>query len=261
MNRALLCILITAMTTTAISQSDEMPEMTADRPGFATTPFIVFPKHFQIESGSAYERAAGNHTIQELILFNAFLARYGIIKNLEVRLEADFAQAKTDSSSITGFNLWTAGAKLQIYKGNGIIPITSAMADLTFPFSRNESFKPLSPRPSIYLLMQNNITEKFDINYNFGMDFINGYSVPVEFAAFCFEYAFTESFTAFVESYNWFSSGQLPKNFIDIGGSYMIGKNIQLDLSISMSLQDITNYFLINGGFSWRIPRKTDKSN
>jgi hypothetical protein len=175
---------------------------------------------------------------------------------LEVRVEADFAKVKTDSLIRTGFNLWTAGAKLQIYKGKGIIPITAVMANLTFPFSNNESFKPLSPKPSVYLLMQNNITEKLGINYNFGVDFINGYSVPVEFAAICFEYGFTESLTISLESYNWFATGQLPINFIDVEGAYMFGKNIQPDLSISMSLQDFRHYFMVSGGFSWRIPKK-----
>jgi hypothetical protein len=259
MNRIVIGIVLVAMTASVFSQSVELPDMTPDRPGFATSPFLVCPKHFQIETGSAYERASGSHTIQELILFNTFLARYGINKILEVRLQSDFAKVKTDSTSKMGFSLITAGAKLLIYRGKGIIPMTSLMVDLTFPFSDDEFFKPESPMPSFYLLMQNDITEKINISYNFGMDFIDGYSVPIEFAAICFEYDFTQNLITFIESYNWFASGALPKNFIDVGGAYLITKNIQLDMSVSMSMQDFTNYFMINGGVSWRIPRKSER--
>lgn len=259
MNRIVIGIVLITITITVRSQSIELPTMTADRPGFATSPFLVLPKHFQIETGSAYERASGNHTIQEMILFNTFLARYGINKILEVRFQSDFAKVKTDSVNNIGFSLITAGAKLMVYKGKGVIPMTSLMANLTFPFSEEEFFKPESPMPSFYLLMQNDITEKFNISYNFGMDFIGGYSVPIEFAAICFEYDFTESLITFIESYNWFATGALPKNFIDVGCAYLITKNIQLDLSGSMSLQDFKNYFMINGGFTWRIARKSER--
>jgi hypothetical protein len=259
MNRIVIGIVLVAMTVTVLSQSVELPTMTPDRPGFATSPFIVYPKHFQIESGSAYERASGNHTFQELILFNTLLARYGINKILEVRLQSDFAKVKTDSVSHMGFSLITAGAKLLVYKGKGIIPMTSLMVNLTFSFSEDEFFKPETPMPSFYLLMQNDITEKFNITYNFGMDFIDGFSVPIEFAAICVEYDFTEHLITFIESYNWFATGALPKNFIDVGCAYLITRNIQLDLSASMSLQDFTNYYMINGGVVWRIAKKADR--
>jgi hypothetical protein len=259
MHRIVICIVLIAMTVTVFSQPIELPTMTADRPGFATSPNLVIPKHFQIETGSAYERASGSHTIQELILFSSFLARYGINKILEVRFQSDFAKVKTDSTSNMGFSLITAGAKLLIYKGKGIIPMTSLMVNLTFPFSDDEFFKPESPMPSFYLLMQNDITEKINISYNFGMDFIDGYSVPIEFAAICFEYDFTESLITFIESYNWFATGELPKNFIDVGSSYLITNNIQIDLSASMSLQDFTNYFMVNGGVSWRVSTKAER--
>lgn len=259
MNRIVIGIVLITITITVRSQSIELPTMTADRPGFATSPNLVYPKHFQIETGSAYERASGDHTIEELILFNTFLARYGINKIFEARLQADFAHVKTDSVNKMGFSLITAGAKLMIYKGKGIIPMTSFMVDLTFPFSNDKFFKPESPMPSFFLLMQNDITENFNISYNFGMDFIDGYSVPIEFAAICFEYDFTQNLITFIESYNWFATGELPKNFIDVGCAYLITKNIQLDLSASMSLQDFKNYYMINGGVSWGITRKEDK--
>lgn len=257
MNRIVIGIVLITITITVRSQPVELPTMTADRPGFATSPFLVLPKHFQIETGSAYERASGNHTIQELILFNTFLARYGINKIFEARLQTDFVKVKTDSVDNIGFSLLTAGAKLMVYKGKGIIPMTSLMVDMTFPFSDDEFFRPESPMPSFYLLMQNDITEKFNISYNFGMDFIDGYSVPIEFAAICFEYDFTQNLITFIENYNWFATGALPKNFFDIGCAYLITKNIQLDLSGSMSLQDFQNYFMINGGFTWRITKKS----
>jgi hypothetical protein len=148
---------------------------------------------------------------------------------------------------------------------------------MTMPFTEEKVFKENGqmPLPSFYLLMQNDITKRFNISYNFGMEFNKTYSdtsdiglvsvirerysPPVEFAVISLDYDITRHLTTFVESYNWFGTGKLPKNFIDIGCAYMIGNNIQLDLSVSMSLQDFRNYFMISGGFAWMIPGKSDK--
>ena len=103
--------------------------------------------------------------------------------------------------------------------------------------------------------MQNNITDKFSICYNIGIQYDGVTSVPTKFAAICLGYNLTEKLSGFVENYNLFSRSTNPANFIDGGFAYLVRKNIQLDLSGNMYLQELKNYYTINFGVSWRIPQ------
>ena len=256
MDKIIFCVMFLVMAVVCKSQTTEIPDIYADRPGMATSPFIVCPKKFQIETGFSYEKMTGDVRFQETILYNSTLIRYGINKNAEIRVQTDFAQVKTDSVNITGFDPFVVGAKLLITEGKGVLPKTSFLFNLTLPWIGKKYFRPENLAPSFYLLMQNDITPKLNVCYNIGLEYDGGSAEPVAFIAFCFGYSFTDKFSAFVENYNWISGSTKPENSIDLGCAYIIGKNIQLDLSGNMNLQDFKNYFMISAGLSWRIMKQ-----
>jgi len=231
-----------------------MPDISADRPGMATPPSISQPREIQIETGFSYEKIRYENNFQETILYNSTLLRYGITKNSEIRIQTDFAQVKTDSSNITGFNPLTIGTKLLLMEEKGILPQTSFLFNLTLPWIGEKQFRPGNLAPSIYLLMQNDLTKKINVCYNIGIEYDGESPVPAEFAAICFGYGITGKLNGFIENYNWFSNRSKPENFIDLGFAYLIGKNLQIDLSANISIQDIEKYIMINSGVSWRIP-------
>lgn len=255
MNKSIITALLIALTITGKSQTDEIPDISADRPGMATPPFILQPKKVQIETGFSYEKILFDNNFQETILYNSSLIRYGINRNSEIRLQTDYARVKTDSTNITGLNPLTIGAKLLILGAKGILPTTALLFNLTLPWIGEKRFRPENLAHSIYLLMQNDITKKLNVCYNIGIEYNGESPVPVEFAAICFGYSITDKFNMFIESYNWFFNNTKPDNFIDVGGAYLIGKNFQVDLSGNMNLQYIEKYFMINAGVSWRIPK------
>jgi len=237
------------------SQTNELPDISADRPGMATNPFIAPSKKIQIETGFSYENDKRENLFQETTLYNSALFRYGLNKNSEIRLQTDYAKVKTDSISITGFNPLTVGTKLLISEQKSILPKASFLLNLTLPCFGEKIFRPENLTPSFYLLMQNDITDKLSICYNIGIEYNGIITEPMEFAAICFNYSITNKFSGFIENYNWFSNSSKPENFIDCGFAYLLRKNIQLDLSGNMNLQDIENYFMINFGVSWRITK------
>ena len=103
-----------AITISSKSQTNELPDISADRPGMSTNPFIAPSKKIQIETGFSYENDKRENLFQETTLYNSALFRYGLNKNSEIRLQTDYAKVKTDSISITGFNPLTVGTKLLI---------------------------------------------------------------------------------------------------------------------------------------------------
>jgi len=243
----------------AISQTTDLPDITADRPGMSTPPSIVGAKSIQFESGFSFEKITSGNTVQENILYNTTLVRYGINKYAEIRLQTDYAQEKTDSTNLIGLNPLTLGTKILVAKGNKILPFTSLFVNLTLPWVGNKNFRPGNLAPSFYLLMQNNITDKLNLCYNIGIQYDGFTSIASKFAAICLGYNFTEKLSGFLENYNWFSRNTDGANFIDGGFAYLVSKNLQLDLSGNLNLRDFRNYYMTNFGVSWRLPNNSRK--
>ena len=235
------------------SQTVETPDFSADRPGMATSASIMQPNVAQIESGFSYEKFKIGKINSENTFYNASLLRYGMNKNFEIRLQTDYARFKSDSSDIIGFDPITIGTKLLISENKGIIPQASFLFNLTLPFFGKKDFKPEYLTPSIYLLMQNDVTDKFNICYNIGLEYDGVSAEPAEFAAICFGYNISDNLSVFAENYNWFSNNTKPANFADFGCSYLLTKNIQFDLSGNADMRDFKNYLMFNFGVAWRI--------
>jgi len=188
-------------------------------------------------------------------LYNSTLLRYGINKNSEIRFQTDYAQFKAGNYKISGFNPLTVGTKLLISEKKGILPQTSFLFNLTLPYFGNKNLRPTNPAPLIYLLLQNDFTQKINVCYNLGLEYDGESSIPNEFTAICFGYNSTDRLSWFIENYNYFSDKIKPEYFIDFGIAYLFGKNIQIDLSGNNNLQNFEKYFMVGFGFSWRIPK------
>ncbi|MEI8202812.1 MAG: transporter [Bacteroidota bacterium] len=239
----------------ANAQDTEIPGISADRPGVATPPFISETHCLQIETGAAYERIKEGSSLQENILYNTTLLRFGLNKNTEIRLQTDYARLKTDSFDLIGFNPLIVGTKIKMAEAKGIIPAISFLMNLTLPYFGAKSFRPEHLSPSFYLLMQNDISQDINICYNLGIEYDGSNPEPTDFAALCLGYNLNEKLSLFIENYNYFASNSPPQNFIDIGGAYLLRKNLQIDLSGNLRLQQIENYVMLNVGVSWRIPK------
>jgi hypothetical protein len=252
---ALICLLLASIPVICNSQTTEIPDISADRPGVATSPAIVPLKSFQIETGFSYEKIICREYTQETTSFNSVLLRYGMSQSSEIRFQTDYLRVKTDSLSTTGFDPVSIGTKIGISKARGIMPKTSLLFNLLLPYFGERTFRPEEMAPSLYLLMQNEITKKTTICYNIGIEYNGGSSAPAAFAALCLGYSLTEKLSTFVESYNWFCSGSKPETYLDLGCAWIIRKNLQADISGNFNLQDIENYYMINVGIAWRIPQ------
>jgi hypothetical protein len=257
MNKLIILIAFLTYTISSYSQTNEWPDISADRPGMATPPSMMTARSFQIESGYSYEKDNRENSLQETFLYNTTLLRYGLNKDAEIRLQADYAKVKTDRTTHTGFNPLTIGTKIRFAKGEKIIPETSFLFNLTLPWVGKKEFRPENPAPSFYILCQNDLSEKLNVCYNFGLEYDGSDSKPVDFCALCIDYYMTDKFSAFLENYNWFSKGTKPENFVDCGFAFLISKNLQLDLSGNLNLRDLAKYYMINFGVSWWIRKQT----
>ncbi len=99
----------------AFSQSDELNELTVDRPGIAESPFTVAPGMYQFETGfDYYNRSNGSLYYLPVMLF-----RTGLSKGAELRITARQIVDKTDSKSFNGVAPLNVGVKVHIIEESG----------------------------------------------------------------------------------------------------------------------------------------------
>lgn len=255
MNKILFSFLFLFTIVTGRSQNNDLPVISPDRPGMATSPFLVIPHKLNIEAGLGYEKSNYESFLKETFQYNSTVLRYGLWSFAEARIQTDYTRLKADSADIRGFNPFTVGTKIKLLKEKGIIPATSLLLNITLPKTGKKEFRQSNLATSIYLLMQNNLTEHISICYNIGLEFDGDSNVPDEFFAICATIDITKKLSGFVENYNYLSSSAKPTHFVDAGFAYMIYNNLQIDLSSGIDLAAVNKYIFCNAGVAWRIPQ------
>jgi hypothetical protein len=252
----LLIILFLTIQSLVKSQTSDSTSFVPDRPGMATPPAILGTRSFQIEDGFQHENTTDGITQYENYLFSSLLVRYGISKHFEVRIQTDYAENKersTSTSSITGLNPVTIGSKIKLVRQQKILPNISLLLNVTFPYVGKKEFLPYNPAPSFYILMSNDITQKLNVCYNYGMIWDGSSSSPTHFSALSLGANLDSRWSTFIEGYGFSNQSTKPAYYIDAGFAYLITGHLQIDLSAAGSLNSFTNYYMLNTGIAWKI--------
>lgn len=244
-----------------IAQSDSLPEFSSDRPTQAISPNLVGKGFFQIETGAIYINRKDASTELNNLRLGTTLLRYGILKNLELRLESSFQSTRIDSINVdfdttySGLGSVTAGFKVFICKEKGIRPALAIVGSITFRHLGDESYAPVYSFPVGNLAASHTLSKRWSLGYNIGFAY-NGSSPDGFFVYSAFSgYKISERLWSFVEVYGKFDHGDFPRTRLDGGFTYLLRNNIQLDLTGGYGLNSNVKRFFINGGISWRIPR------
>lgn len=234
----------------AFSQTDELNELTVDRPGIAESPFTVAPGMYQFETGfDYYSRSAGNLYYLPVMLF-----RTGLSKGAELRITARQLVDKTDNNSLSGIAPLNIGVKVHIIEESGWIPETDILTNLVIP-TGNTSANSGFLGHEILLLFQHDLTPKTAINYNVGYLWSGFLQREIFTGSFCFNYLRTDRSGVFIEYY-MFASTWPGEQGIDGGVTYLLKPKLQLDISAGYSKLDNQDNFFISSGFSIRLESK-----
>ncbi|MDD3858939.1 MAG: transporter [Bacteroidales bacterium] len=254
---SIITFLLLFLHNTVKSQIDSSINFVTDRPGMATSTDIITSRCFQVEDGFQFEKIYNENLSNKNFLFSSLLLRYGIVKNVELRLQTDYVyNIVTDNIntfSIYGFNPITIGTKIQIFEQKKFIPDVSFLFNLVIPFWGKKEFIPNNFAPSFTLLMSNDISEKLNLCYNYGIFWDGTSSVPNHFYAICFGINFSKKWNAFIEGYGFTNPQTNSLFYIDVGSSYLINKRFQIDFSVSRRLNSSLNYYCLNTGIAWQI--------
>lgn len=230
---------------------EELPAISADRPG-ALTGTDVMPLHkLQWETGMGYESTKGG--TQTLTLNNTLL-RFGLFENAELRIGTDFLMWNDRQTMEPSFGLapLTIGMKIRFYEGTGYLPSISMLAELKSPHVGTKELLPAHLAPSLHLLFEHTFTDWLGICYNVGAEWDGDTASPTTYLGFGVYFDITEHIGTFVETYNYIHP-EGNQYLTQFGLTWLVSRRVQLDLSGDLDFQNLGKFYVISGGVAWLI--------
>ncbi len=214
----------------------------ADRPGFSTGTYSVPPGRYNIEMGYSYtfDSTTSENDSQSFPLFEL---RTGVTENMEFDILWDGWSMSRDFENGSVADI-TIGGKYRLVK-NDLYNITM-MALATLPTGDESDFELQGISPLVGLLWDYTANEY--ISY-FGTLQTSTYKEQKRIydfqTAIGLSIAHTEKIGSFLEIYTILPSSGLSKEYVIDGGfTYMLRKNIQLDINGGVGLNEESNSFV-----------------
>jgi len=266
---------------TIFSFSQHTDVINSNRPSESQSAFAVGKNVIQLESGLNYINDKHNLLdYQSSGFFIDFTTRYGLIREqleaiVEISYQMDRYQLEDEQSfKRTGMRSMNMGAKYLLYdpyknkkekvniyswkanhkfKWDQFIPAVSLYGGLNLNFSnpfllRDEKPSNFSPRAMI--ITQNIFGNAFVLITNFSMD-----KITTDFKQFVYLITLTkginDSWSVFFEN-KGIKSTYYSDGIFSGGAAYLLGKDLQVDFSISKNFKDTPSLFSAGLGVAWR---------
>lgn len=240
-------------------KKSNLSPINTDRPDQTESPQLMPKGFFQVETGFVYSETENKVFQEKNTSFNATLLRYGLLENLELRLEFELSETKKSfkngMSTITrsGMKPMFTGIKIGIIKEKGWIPEIGFLGGIQLTFVATEAYKTPGTGGDILLAFSHTLNEKWGFSYNIGSVW-NGENPYVSYVySGVLDYAFSQKLTGFVEVYGDFPEHSESGHSFDGGITYLLTENIQLDLAGGTGLTSEKEFF-IGVGISARFP-------
>ena len=227
-------------------------DIVTDRPDQTESSSTVPLRSLQIESGIAGERQLKGDLLT--FLLPTTLLRYGLTKHIELRVGEQVMYTKLKNSSHEYFGLTDLelGAKFQILQKESVNTEIAFLSHVVVP-TGTDSFSYEKVVTINKLAISHSINDKLNVGYNIGYDYFGigkgnlTYSVALGIGV-------SDKIGAYVELYGKIAEFEDFEASFDTGLTYLVMKNLQLDLSLGIGITERIDYLAL--GFSWRIDPK-----
>lgn len=247
-----IVLLVLMMMVGLCRAQEELPVLSADRPGF-TWGAEVLPLHkVSWENGFSFESTPkGAHSMT----LNSTILRYGIFENMELRVGTDFLLFNNGQAMEPTFAVapLTIGTKLKVYESSSWLPSIGLLAEFQSPHIGSKELLPSHLAPSMYVLFENIINEWFWLCYNAGLEWDGETATPQTFLSFTLGFNMTDNVGAFLETYNYIHPEGEHQYMTEFGLTWMVSRCLQLDIECDLDFQQFGKYYAIGGGVAWMI--------
>ncbi len=241
-----------------MSAQSSAPPLSTDRPDLTDAPDVVPLHFFQLETGIVLEKdKPESYVAVNSYSFATTLLRYGLAEGIELRLSGAFLrediQDQKKISSEAGLADIGIGAKFHLFEEDGLVPQAGVITVIDIPigdkfFTENEII------PGVIFAAEHRVTEWASISYNLGARYRNNrksfynYSLALSIQPL-------KKIGIYAEIFGFIKRTSTPVHAFDLGMTYLVLANLQLDTSYGVAISDIAADSFFNFGLSWRLPR------
>jgi Putative MetA-pathway of phenol degradation len=257
-----LALAAIASVTRATAQSQPTPQspqpavdttelINPDRPGIADGSRVIKQGQAQIEFGLQEEHRRENVSTRTTTVFIPTLLRFGLTQRLELRVESNSVtstRTTTDGAPVerrTGYSPVSLGFKCQISDSHGDGRRSFGMIVRVFPPSGSTDFRNDKYTGDARLAADWDFAPKLSLNPNVGaarQEDSRGRAFVAALGALTLNYLPTEKLNPFVDA--GFQSpeetGGASALTLDTGVAYIIGRDLQVDLSVGRGVRGLT---------------------
>lgn len=237
---------------TATAQNDEFG-FSADRPGATTGTDVVEKGRLQWETGVGYERSRLEETASTTWMLNETLLRWGISKQAELRLQADYLTCSMEGYHVNGLANVAVGTKVRLYDGWKAMPAVALLGNVVIPGGSSAEFMPEEWGAQMGLLFQNELASWLTLNYEADLVWLDS-AKPIAFWGACLTFQLNDKLALMAEQYNY-NSTYGHQNWLELGASYMLTPRLQADIATDISLNYTKRYFNLLVGVAWQITK------
>jgi hypothetical protein len=241
------------------SSFSQVEPISPDRPDQTESPNVIPLKSFQFEAGFVYEKNSQNGSTVKNYSYPSVLMRYGVLNNLELRMEVENTNETTEenglSSSKKGISPVSLGFKMNACDEKGLRPAIGFIVNLSLPNLASNEFKNNFVGTSVNLALENSITDKFSAGYNLGASWDGNTPEPTFFYTLSLSYEFSKLVSGFAEVYGFMPEKTRADHRFDFGLSVFALNNLAFDASAGLRITDNAPDYFVNGGFSFRLPK------
>lgn len=250
-----------------------LDDIVTDRPD-QTESAVTLPKGtVQIEIGGTYEKEripSPELTISgfdvNTISAPSILIRWGILKNVELRLASEYTSEKYKydfnsliqprNNDVSGLAPITIGTKIQLFTEKGSRPDAAFLFHLNIPFDKKDNpFQPEYVGADFRVAAAHTLSDRFSLSYNLGGEWDGNSPAATGIYTLAIGISLAEKISMFVESYGFLPQGDSPDHRLDGGFTYLIAKNVQADISGGIGITEKSPDFFLGAGLSFRLPR------
>ena len=250
--------LLIGMSISLFSQDTlKVPGLATDRPGQSESAIILPAGFFQIETGYVHEFVTSDISN---IYYNTTVLKYGLAESVEIRLGMNYLKNIErwnggDTKFITrGFTPVVISSKVHIVREKGICPEVAFYAGIGLPGTGKSQFMTSYLAPSLKVAAMHTIGSNFSLVYNIGTLWDGETAQSTGIYTVSLGMSVSEGIGVFIENYAYFRKG-----FFDIrsdtGITWLLKKNLQVDLSGGLGLNSKAPNGFISCGISWRVPQ------
>jgi hypothetical protein len=256
----------------------------SNKPGFSESPYSVGTGVYQFESNLFLRNTTIEPTFSnpQSFGFDLLFRTSFFLEKLELNAQVSYQRDKIAFKNIftshyftTGIRKLTIGAKYLVYQQEyedkskevrswkrrnafdkkRLIPSVAIYAGVNTDYV-NEFYKTGTMSPKVGVLLQNNLSSKFNIITNVFYD-----RIGTDFAEFSYivtgTYNFSDRWSTFFENQTVFQKNQNNTN-LGTGLAYLFNENLQINSSARLVVEGKTNGFYGGLGISYRINKHKD---